>query len=558
MVIKGGVVYDPVNKVDGEKADIHIRGGKIVDATRRGAKSIDASGMIVMPGGVDIHSHIAGAKVNAARVLRPEDHYRDAEPYSRVTRSGVGHSIPSTFTTGYRYSRMGYTTVFEPANAPLKTRHTHEELDDTPMVDKGCFTLLGDNWLILDYIREGRYEECKAYAAWMLEATKSYAVKIVNPGGFESWAWGKYITSLDETVPNFDVTPREIIRALCRLNNDLNMPHPIHVHTNNLAQIGNYRTTIDTMEAVRDLAIPGRPVIHITHVQFTGRKGTSWMNVSSGAPEIAEYVNRNSHVEIDMGQIIFGDTTTMTADGSFQYLLHLLSGHKWVNSDVEAETGAGIVPFTYRKKNYVNAVQWGIGLELALLIKDPWKVIMTSDHPNGGPFTGYPKIISWLTSKKARKRVIARMNTRAGRRLDLPDIDRELSLYEVAITTRAAPARSLGLKDKGNLAPGADADIAIYDLDPRRVDISRDYRKVRKAFSRAAYTVKEGVVVVKDGEVKKARYGKTFYCRPMIKAEELESVTSEVKDKFQQYYTVQMSNYQVEKDYLRDPYPIPC
>ena len=558
LVIKNGIVYDPLNRIKGEKKDIHIRNGKIVEKVRQTAKRINASGMTVMPGGVDIHSHIAGAKVNAARILRPEDHYLDAESRSRITRGGVGYSIPSTFTTGYRYARMGYTTVFEPANAPLKTRHTHEELDNTPMIDKGIFTLLGDNWFILDFIRKGQLQECKAYAAWMLEATKSYVIKIVNPGGFEAWAWGKYIAGLDDVVPNFEITPREILRYLCKINIELNMPHPIHVHTNNLARVGNYQTTIDTMDAVRDLATSNKPIIHITHVQFTGRKGTSWANITSGAPEIADYVNRNHHAEIDMGQILFGDTTTMTADGSFQYLLHILSGHKWVNSDVEAETGAGIVPFTYRKKNYTNAIQWGIGLELALMIKDPWKVIMTSDHPNGGPFTGYPTILSWLMSRRARDRTMKKMNSNAVRKLDLKDIDREFDLNELAISTRAAPAKTLNLKGKGHLGAGADADIAIYDFNPHKLNLSREYRKAKKAFSKAAYTIKDGEVLVKDGEIRKEVYGKTFYYKPRIPKTKIDEIKSSIKELFDQYYTIQMSNYIVEKNYLKNPCAVSC
>jgi len=142
LLIKNGFVYDPLNNINGEKMDIAICNGKIVEKVET-PKVIDASGMVVMPGGVDIHSHIAGAKVNAGRLLRPEDHYKDVEPKTSVTRSGVGYSIPSTFTTGYRYARMGWTTVMDPAMPPLKAKHTHEELNDTPMVDKGSYPLLG-------------------------------------------------------------------------------------------------------------------------------------------------------------------------------------------------------------------------------------------------------------------------------------------------------------------------------------------------------------------------------------------------------------------------------
>ena len=119
--------------------------GKIVEKVdEKKAKVINASGMLVMPGGVDIHTHIAGSEVNAGRLLRPEDHFRDVEIRTAKTRSGVGRSIPSTFTTGYRYARMGYTTICNPSMPPLEARHTHEELDDTPIVDKASFPLLGD------------------------------------------------------------------------------------------------------------------------------------------------------------------------------------------------------------------------------------------------------------------------------------------------------------------------------------------------------------------------------------------------------------------------------
>jgi formylmethanofuran dehydrogenase subunit A len=553
--IRNGVVYDPLNRIDGERMDIYVRGGRIVETPVKDAEEINASHMVVMPGGVDIHSHIAGTKVNVGRLMRPEDHFKDVLPRTGIRRAGVGHSVPTTYVTGYRYVEMGYTTVFEPASPPLKTRHTHEELDETPIIDKGCFPLMGNNWFIMDYIRENKYEECRDYVAWLLEAVKGYAVKIVNPGGVEAWAWGKYITHLDEPVPRFEVTPREIIRWLCRINLELKNPHPIHVHTNNMAKPGNYETTIETMDSVKDMAsnTDGKPIIHVTHVQFTGRSGTSWVNVGSGAPEIADYLNKNRHAEIDVGQIVFGDTTTMTADGSFQFLLHLLSGNKWANSDVEVETGAGVVPFRYRRGNYVNAVQWGIGLELALLVKDPWRVHMTTDHPNGGPFTEYPKVISWLMSKKSRKRLLGKINSTARRRLTLGDIDREYSLYEVAMVTRAAQARSLGLTWKGHLGPGADADIAIYNLNPEQVDPSKDYLKVRKAFKKAAYTIKDGVIVCKDGEIVETPLGRTYWVKPPLPEESLESLASNISGRFKEYYTVEMDNYVIDEGYLANP-----
>ena len=555
LLIKNGFVYDPLNGVDGEIMDIAIKDGKIVDRlNERRAEKIDASGMIVMPGGVDIHCHIAGAEVNTGRLLRPEDHFKDFERKTSITRSGVGHSIPSTFTTGYRYSRMGYTTIMNPSMPPLEAKHTHEELNDTPMLDKATYPLLGDWWFVLEYLKNESIDELARHVAWIMTSTKGYAIKIVNPGGLEAWGYGQNVHSLGDQIPNFCITPRDIIRGLCKVNQLLNLPHTIHVHTNNLGQPGNYATTLETMESVEDLASENKPAIHITHCQFSAFKGEDWRTLESGAEEIANYVNCHSHVTMDMGQVIFADTTTMTADGPFQFDLYGLTGNKWVNHDVETETSAGIVPFRYRRKSYVHAIQWSIGLELALLIKDPWKIFLTTDHPNGGPFTSYPRIIAWLISKEARKATMKRLNPRARSRSLLSSINRELTFQDIAIMTRAGQAKALRLNDKGHLGVGADADVAIYGVNPKTTDPSRQYKTVRKAFKHVAYTIKGGKVVVKQDNVVQQVNGSTIWLD--LQTSEPAEINEDMKRRFREYWTVEYDNYPVSDHYIENSQPI--
>ncbi|UCH03115.1 MAG: formylmethanofuran dehydrogenase subunit A [Candidatus Bathyarchaeota archaeon] len=555
LVLKNGLVYDPLNQINGEKMDIIIKDGKIVEKTDKDSKTIDISGMIVMPGGVDIHAHIAGSEVNTGRLLRPEDHFKDVEVKSNITRSGVGRSIPSTFTTGYRYTRMGYTTVMNPSMPPLEARHTHEELNDIPIIDKGAYPLLGDWWFVLEYLKNGLVEDCAFHVAWMMAATKGYAIKLVNPGGPESWGFGRNVRDIDDTVPNFDITPREIIRGLCKVNKLLNLPHTIHLHTTNLGVPGNYRTTLKTMKCVEDLAYDKKPVMHITHVMFGAFKGKDWYTMSSGAEKISKYVNRHRHVTIDTAQVVFTDTTTMTADGPFQFGLYRLTGNKWVNHDVETETTGGIVPFRYKRKNYVHATQWSIGLELSLLIKSPWKVFLTTDHPNAAPFITYPRIIAWLMSKNAREKTMKKMNRLAVRKSLLPSIEREYSFYEIAIASRAGTAKALGLKQKGHLGIGADADIAVYNVNPKQVDPSKEYKSVIKAFKHAAYTIKNGEIVSQKGKIVKSNIGKTYWINVKFKSPPRE-ITSDLKKKFKDYWTVEFDNYPVAENYLALSTPI--
>ena len=189
--IAGGYVYDPANNVDGQVKDLWIDGGKIVDAptdlAATPARTLNAAGLVVMPGGVDMHCHIAGPKVNTARKMRPEEKRKAAPvPRTAITHSGTMGSVPSTFATGYKYIGLGYTTAFDAAVPPLAARHTHEEFADTPCIDKGFYVLMGNNHYVMKAIQEQDPQRLRGFVAWLLSAAKGYAVKAVNPGGSKS------------------------------------------------------------------------------------------------------------------------------------------------------------------------------------------------------------------------------------------------------------------------------------------------------------------------------------------------------------------------------------
>jgi formylmethanofuran dehydrogenase subunit A len=537
--IINGEVYDPLNGINGEVRDVCVADDKIVSQVEPDSPVIDASGMIVMPGGVEIHAHVAGPKVNAGRKMRPEDHREIVIPRTAITRSGTGHTVPSTFATGYHFAGLGYTTVMEAAGPPLEARHVHEELNDIPIVDKGFYVMMGNNYFVMKFIHEGEFSKLKDYVAWLLEASGGYVIKLVNPAGVDRWKWGKNVHSLDDPADTFPVSPRKFLVNLARVQQELGIPHPIHVHCNNLGNPGNAEITRQTMETVGDLPI------HITHIQFNGFGKTDKNDFRSGAPELAEYVNTHPNVTVDMGQVVFGPATTMTADGPWQYQLHQITHDKWINVDLEMEGGAGIVPYTYTKKNPVNAVQWTIGLEFALLMEDPWRVYLTTDHPNGGPFHAYPDIIKLLMSRDYRAEILEGLHKRATTYSTLKNIDREYSLYEIAIITRAGPAKVLGLKHKGHLGPGADADIAIY---PKNGD-------PKEMFSHPRYVVKGGQIVAQDGQIVKDKPGRTFYVTPGHDKQ----IENAIRDEFEQFYTISFENYPVQLEhYLPHREVIPC
>lgn len=561
LIIKNGLVYDPLNDIDGEKKEIYIKDGVIVDKVNSDAKVIDASGMIVMPGGVDLHSHIAGAKVNAGRSLRPEDkHFEATMKRTKLTRSGTGFSVPSTWITGYKYAQLGFTTVAEPAMPLLEARHTHEEFLETPIIDKLAFPLFGNNWFVMEYVKNGEIEKLAAYVAWILKATKGYAIKLVNPGGVENWAWGRNCEDLDTPVVHWDVTPRQIVESLAKANEMLELPHSIHVHCNNLGHPGNFKHSLETFELTKNIkpksSVGRKTNFHCTHVQFNAYAGTSWRDFESGASQIAEYINSNKHITIDAGQVVFTKyaTTTMTGDGPWEFALHHLGGTsawgnkpgvKWINGQVEGESGSGIVPYFFSPKVGVNAVQWAIGLELLLLVKNPYQIAITTDHPNGAPFTTYPQVYKWLMDRKSRKEMLENISKKASTATTLPDIDREYTLNELCIVTRAGNAKILGLTDRGHLGNGAIGDVAIFKLNPENYT----GHDVEKAFSSAMYTIKDGQIVVKDGEIVATPMGSLIRAEGKIKKSIYETMLEEVKLHWRNHYSINFNNYAVQDEY---------
>jgi formylmethanofuran dehydrogenase subunit A len=525
--ITGGKVYDPANNVHGAVRDVCIDGGRIVPQVT-GGRTIDATGMVVFPGGVDIHTHVAGAALNFARAMTPENH-RKAVPFLHTPefRAGLGGPTPTTFATGYLYAGMGWTTVIEAAVPVLSAKHTHEELHDTPIVDKGCCLLMANNEILLDLLEAGELERARQVVAWLIWAAKVYGVKAVNPGGVAAWKWGKNANTLHQPIEGYNkVTAGNVISSLAQIVDELGMPHPLHLHCNNLGVPGNVATTLETMKVLE-----GRRA-HLAHLQFHAYGGEDWHTMRSEAATLAEYFNSQPNLTADAGAILFGNAVTITADGPWQHLLFQLTGRKWGNLDVENETGCGIVPYVYRGSNLVNAVQWAVGLELLLLINDPWRVFLTTDHPNGGAFWRYPEIIRLLMDADYRKERVKALPPKALRRIALQDLDRRYTLSEIVIITSAGPARALGMTQKGHLGVGADADVTVYHDGPDPAVM----------FKHPRYVIKGGEIVVEEGEIRKMVPGREFVVRPPYD----EGVEDYLRPWFQHYYTMSFDNYPVE------------
>jgi formylmethanofuran dehydrogenase subunit A len=497
ILLKGGRIVDPVNELD-EIADLWIEDDRIVAVPHgRQADDVhDVSGKIVMAGAIDIHSHIAGGNVNTARLLLPEMH-RGRLP--RPAGLPLSTAKWSTFETGTIYASMGFTTVIEPAIVPHQALQAHLELADIPIIDKGTLTVLGNDDFLLSLLRDGEGPAAVAdYVASTVGTSNGLGVKCINAGGATAFKYNARTFSLDDVVPFYDLTSRRIVEALQLAVEDLKIPHPLHLHANNLGIPGNVATAIATIGAARGERL------HLAHLQFYSYGSEGDRGFSSAAAELAAAVNAAPNVTVDVGQVMFRQTVTVSADVLRQFNgAEMARPKKSVIHDGDGN-GAGIVPYLYREDNFVNAIQWACGLELFMLIDDPWRVFFTTDHPNGAPFTTYPEIFALIMSRDVRALAIARLPQDAVAMTTLPSIAREYNLNEIAIMTRAAPAKLLGLKDRGHLGEGGLADVAVYSPGE---DLAKMFRYAHLVF-------KDGDLVVRDGRVIHYRWGKALKVNP--------------------------------------------
>lgn len=451
--LAGGTPCDPDAGITSESPqDLYVDGDRIVapadnhqrerwDAT---AETIDCRGCLVMAGGIDLHTHIGGGKVTLARLLMPEASSCDF--------------LPSTRAAGEAYLKMGYSLAVEPAMLACNARAAHAEMADTPHLDTAAYVLLGNDRVLLQLIAQDAPQPLiNDYVAFMVNATCAIGVKVVNAGGIDAFKFNQRRMDVDTPHPTLGVTPGQVIRRLARAVFEIGLPHPLHVHCSNLGSPGNITSTLATIAAADGLPI------HLAHAQFHSYGRAGQLRYASAAAQLAEALRKHPNVTIDVGQVMFGQTITISGDTMHQHA-NIPHGRprKSALLDIECEAGCGAVPFRYRDRNFVHSLQWAIGLELFLMVDDPGRVLLTTDHPNGGPFTSYPHLIRLLMDRSFRETALAEIDPEAAKASNLGGIAREYSFEQIAVMTRSAPARLLGLAARGTLAAGAEADLVVY------------------------------------------------------------------------------------------------
>ena len=102
--------------------------------------------------------------------------------------------------------------------------------------------------------------------------------------------------------------------------------------------------------------------------------------------------------------------------------------------------------------------------------------------------------------------------------------------------TRAAPARILGLSDRGSLKPGKIADISLYDQN----------QSIDKMFSKAKYVFKNGKEVIKDGKILNIVKGST---QSLILNYD-KKIRKDIKKWFDKFYSLELDTFEVDENFF--------
>ncbi len=313
--IAGGTVYDPANGVDGEVRDIWIDGRQdrrrrrptptvrpreTIDATRAGRDARRRGHALPHRRARGQRRAADHARAAPRRGERPAAHRAHPQRHARHGPQHVRHRLqvrrPRLHHRVRRRRRRRSARGTPTTSSPTR-----------PCIDKGY---LRPRWATTttrcERIERGDRERLRMFLAWLLGATRGYALKLVNPGGVEAWKQSPAARGhgLDDAVPGFDVTPRPIIREIVAAANDLGLPHPAHIHCNQLGMPGNWRTTLDTMRGRRG---PPRPLHPHPVPQLRRRRGGRVLACRAASRELADYVNAHPNLTVDVGQVMFGD-----------------------------------------------------------------------------------------------------------------------------------------------------------------------------------------------------------------------------------------------------------
>ncbi len=441
IVIRGGRVIDPESHLDAVRS-VGIRNGRVaaISATPlRGRQTIDATGLVVTPGFIDLHAH-----------------GQDDENYRVFALDGVTTALELEAGTAdvpaFYDARAGNALINYGAAA------SHIKARMTVMHDGG---ITAGTLLPLDSAGH-------SLASFdQIAAMRRYIDAGLDAGGLGVGMGLQYTPA----ATKYEVL--EAFRSAARRH------APVFVHTRSWGETDPGSSVESYMEVIAASAISGAPV-HIVHLNSTSLAATP-----RTLALIADARARGLDVTAEAYPYIAGMTELASPlldryangpDSLFGTLMLARTGERLTRASFLANRKPGEVVILF-----VNTPEME-----AMAITSPLTAIASDGRIIKG--IGHPRAAGTFA------RVLGHY-VRETHQLSLPDAIRKMTLMPAQRLERLAPV----FRNKGRLRIGADADISIFD--PATVTDRSTYQQPATPSVGFRYVLVNGVPVVRDGAI---------------------------------------------------------
>ncbi len=541
LIIKNGLVFDPINNINGEIKDILIEHGKIVEKhdSKQNVKEIDAKGKTVIPSAIDIHTHVASQQVNWVRLLGT-DHYNFKEIWEGLTLKTIAKN----------YVANGFTFIVEANVFPSLAKQTLFNFKQLPVLDKAMLLNVSNFWPLELEFQRGKIDDMAVFLSDLLSKTYGFGFKVYNPFENEAWNFRELRDNLSQNGRLYNFSALDVYENLVKCVERLGLPHSVHAHIEGYESEIGKNNLFTVLEKLTSLNLTHSQnsnrdqIFHIAHANSYSNDGDN--------KKLINFLNNNQQFDVDLAFIGFNQINPLiTSDRRFiNSMLSediLENPHKLIISAVEFEGDSFVSMRNFDQNNYHDCVLWGNALDVALNVKNKSQVSFSLNFPNYANIMDIPEIASWLVSSDARDSFMKGMNDEFVKINSLQEDEKSLDFYDFVSITRMSPAKSLGLGNiKGNLGIGADGDINILEINLNEEDISKDHQSLTKALSSIEYVIKAGNIVKKKEYFNLDLNGMIFWSDGKIETNQF--VIGKKKEFYQKYSSMFYDSLKISTD----------
>ncbi|MHA1489985.1 MAG: amidohydrolase family protein [Promethearchaeota archaeon] len=552
LIVRNGLVFDPLNKIEGEVKDILMQKGVIVDkfSNNSDIKEIDAKGKTVIPSAVDIHVHVASQQVNYARLLGSKN-IEFQKAWHGLTLESIAKN----------YISNGYTFILEANVFPSLARQTIFDFKQLPVLDKAMLLNVSNFWPLELEFQRGKIENISLFLSDLLFKTKGFGLKVYNPFESENYNFNSLRDDLNKHGRLYNFSPMDVYENVTKSVEYLGLPHSVHAHIEGYEQEQGKNNLLAVLRKIKSLNLEPSPKtsLDLKRSQMFHLAHGSAYNIDGNNTELIKFMNENEIFDIDLGFIGFNPINPLITSDR-RLIASILQSEKNNNSKkiirsaVEFEGDFFSTLRSFYKEKYKDCILWANAIELALDINNKWQLQLTVNFPNYASINDLPEIATWLMNNTARNNFMNDMNKDFLNKNSLKNNDKTLTFNEFVIISRASPALSLGLGNiKGNLGPGADADINILNINLEDINIASDYSKLKNALSNIEHVIKAGEIIKKQEMIDLNSQGKIFWSEGKIDTKEKTTLLLKKEEFYQKYSSMFYDSYKIsiENKYLR-------